>query len=383
MNKSIIKGVFEKRFGNEPIVCSSPGRINLIGEHTDYNDGFVLPAAIDKYIYFAVAPNKTNSYNLYSYNYDEEFSIATGKPKKSNIQWLNYLLGVIAQFHDKGFELAGFDCVFGGNLPSGAGISSSAAIECGLAYTLNKLFKTGFSSLEIVLISQKAEHEYAGVKCGIMDQFAVVHAKEKTAIKLDCRSLSFEYVPFDTQDYCFVLVNTGVKHSLASSEYNKRRQECERGVEILKKIKPDILALRDAYPETLKKYQDQFDETIFKRCSFVVEENARVVESEKYLKEGNFQKFGKLMYLSHQGLKNDYEVSCRELDTLVDLASGFDGVLGARMMGAGFGGCTLNLIEKDSVSAFKKLISCNYKTPDGKIAEIIEANISEGTKIEI
>lgn len=374
-----INQVFEEKFGKAALFLKSPGRVNLIGEHTDYNDGFVLPAAVDLGSYFAVAPNTVNKFRFYSYNLEDYYETSVDAFEKCDKSWANYLLGVIAQFFKAGKTVHGFDCVFGGDLPMGAGMSSSASLETGIAFAINHIEQFGVSTLEMIKLSQKAEHEYAGVQCGIMDQFAVMQGKSDHVIKLDCRSLDYELFPFEMEDQILILINTGVKHSLAASEYNKRRQECEAGVSLMQKFDPAIVSLRDVSLDLIRAHKDAFEPVIYRRCAYVVEENLRVERSCEALEQGNFDKFGKLMYASHDGLKNDYEVSCEELDQLVDLAKGVDGVLGARMMGGGFGGCTINLVKKTAVEQFEKTIRENYKTPEGKSPEIIMVTIDDGT----
>jgi len=378
--KHLIIADFETRFGYNPLIFSSPGRINLIGEHTDYNDGFVLPASVNNYIYFAIKPNNKNTYRFHSFDYNEGFEIIINEIKPSNKHWANYLLGVIAQFIDDGKKIPGFDCVFGGNIPIGAGMSSSAAIECGLAFALNSIYDLNYSTMRLVKFAQKAEHDYAGVQCGVMDQFAVMHGKENQVVKLDCRSLEFQYFPFDMSEVLLVLVDTGVKHALASSEYNKRKLECKKGVEVLQKYNSDIVALRDVSYDMIQKKKEEFDELTYKRCVYVIKENERVQKACDYLILGDFIGFGRLMFLSHKGLRDDYEVSCDELDQLVEIAESVDGVFGARMMGGGFGGCTINLIKRSRLIAFEKKIIDNYQTPDGDPPEIIKVEIVDGTK---
>ena len=375
-----IHQIFEEKFGKAALLVKSPGRVNLIGEHTDYNDGFVLPAAVDLGSYFAVAPNKINKFRFYSFNLEDYYETSVDAFGKSEKKWANYLLGVIAQFSKAGKTVHGFDCVFGGDLPMGAGMSSSASLETGMAFVINKLEQTGFATYEMVKFAQKAEHEYAGVQCGIMDQFAVMYGKKNQVIKLDCRSLDYELFPFEMEDQILILVNTGVKHSLAASEYNKRRQECEAGVSLLQKFDTSVTSLRDVSLDLIRSHKKEFEPVIYRRCVYVVEENLRVERSCEALKHGNFEEFGRLMYTSHEGLKNDYEVSCAELDKLVDLAKSVVGVLGSRMMGGGFGGCTINLVRKNAVAQFEKTIKENYRTPEGHFPEIIKVKIDSGTR---
>ena len=374
-----IKKAFEEHFGKDPLLIKSPGRINLIGEHTDYNDGFVLPAAVDLGVYFACKPNDLNKYRFYSYDLEDVYVRGVDDLAKSKKRWVNYLLGVIAQFEKSGKKVQGFDCVLGGDLPMGAGMSSSAAVETGLAFAINQMEGYGYETLDLVKFSQKAEHEYAGVQCGIMDQFAVMHGEHQQVIKLDCRSLEYRLYPFHMEDYELVLVNTGVKHSLASSEYNKRRQECETGVALLQKHFPEINSLRDVHLEQIQKFEQEFDPVVYNRCSYVVEENLRLERACVALEKDDMKAFGQEMYGSHEGLRDKYEVSCAELDQLVDLARSVEGVVGARMMGGGFGGCTINLIAKKSVPGFEQKVRESYQTPDGGQPEIIKVKIEQGT----
>lgn len=376
-----INQAFEQRFGKATLWVKSPGRVNLIGEHTDYNEGFVLPAAVDLGNYFALAPNEINRFRFYSYNLNNYYETPVNAFAKCDKKWANYLLGVIAQFVKAGKTVHGFDCVFGGDLPMGAGMSSSAALETGLAFAINQMEQFGYSGLDLALFSQKAEHEYAGVQCGIMDQFAVIHGKSDRVIKLDSRNLDYEFFPFEMEDQILILVNTGVKHSLAASEYNKRRRECEAGVSLLRKFAPQINSLRDVSLNLIRSHKDEFDPVIYNRCAYVVEENMRVEKSCKALAREDFEEFGRLMYASHNGLKKDYEVSCAELDNLVGLAESVDGVLGARMMGGGFGGCTINLVKKSAIELFEKTIKENYKTPEGDSPDIIKVRIDDGTRL--
>jgi galactokinase len=381
MNATPIKAKFEILFkGLTPQLYCAPGRVNLIGEHTDYNEGFVLPAAIDKDIVFAIAINGTEIISLYSYDLNEVFEINVNEVSKTKVQWANYLLGVVAQFQKAGHQLTGFSCVFGGDVPSGAGLSSSAAVECGLAFALNDLFALKVEKFTLTKMAQKAEHEYAGVMCGIMDQFASMFGKENHVVRLDCRSLDYEYFPFDMSDYKIVLCDTNVKHSLASSEYNNRRAECEAGVSLLQKYYPDIKSLRDVTVEILEKHKAEFNPTTYKRCLYVVNENNRVEEGCHLLKKGDLAAFGRLMYASHEGLQHDYAVSCKELDFLVDKTRNMSEVLGARMMGGGFGGCTINLVKVSEVDKFVDKMTESYKTELGLTLKTYITSIKNGAR---
>jgi galactokinase len=379
MNASIIKKKFTELFVSEPLLVRSPGRINLIGEHTDYNEGFVFPAAIDKEIIFAVNQNSLNSFRFYSVDMDGRFEINLKDLKKSETPWANYLLGVAAQFKDAGYALSGVDCVFGGNIPIGAGVSSSAAIENGFAFALNEIFKLNIGKLDMVKMARKAEHEYAGVMCGIMDQFASMYGKSDHAIKLDCRSLDYEYVPIDLSEYLIILINTKVSHTLASSEYNTRRKECEAGVHILKKYDRTIEALRDVNLEMLLLHKNEFDPIIYKRCTYIVTENQRVEEAAEALRHNNIKKLGEIFFQAHCGMRDDYQISCKELDVLVEIAGTSEGVLGARMMGGGFGGCTINLVEKKHADAFVENAAEKYIEVTGIQPEVYIVTIANGT----
>ncbi len=381
MNTDSIKNKFKELYSDNPLLVRSPGRINLIGEHTDYNDGFVFPAAIDKEIHFAVAENDINKFRFYAFDLDEGFELEIDKLAKTENSWANYLLGVAAQFKNAGYRLKGVDCVFGGDIPMGAGLSSSAAIENGFAFALKKIYGFDVSKMEMVKMAQKAEHEYVGVMCGIMDQFVSMNGKKDHALKLDCRSLDFEYANIDLTDYVIVLCDTKVKHKLASSEYNTRRKECETGVKILQKYDEKISALRDVDIELLQKYKAEFEPNVYKRSSYVIKENNRVEKSFVALQQNDMKYFGELMYQSHEGLRDEYEVSCHELDVLFTLARKSGDVIGARMMGGGFGGCTINLVKKENVEVFSEKIREGYEQTTGIEPEIHFVKITNGTGI--
>ena len=271
-----IKQKFKEQFGSKPLLFRAPGRVNIIGEHTDYNEGFVLPAAIDKSVYVGIAPRADEQVHLYSLEFEESFSTTLHDIQPVREGWPNYILGVAAQLLKKNYGIKGFDLVFHGDVPIGSGLSSSAAVECAVAFALNQVFELDISTMELVLIAQKAEHEYANVMCGIMDQFASVFGKKGHVIKLDCRSMEYEYLPIAMDGYKIVLLNTNVKHSLASSEYNTRRQQCEEGVAMVKKYEPYVNSLRDVSPEMLNKYVRE-NELVFRRCHYVVKENLRLL----------------------------------------------------------------------------------------------------------
>ena len=366
----------------DEVVIKSPGRINFIGEHTDYNNGFVLPTAIDKKITFKISKNNSlKKCSVYSTNYDLRFSFNLDNIKKSNTSWENYILGVIHEIQKLTDKVQGFDCELSSDIPVGSGISSSAALECGLAFGLNELFNLNLSKLNIVELSQRAEHNYVGTKCGIMDQFASVMSKKDHVILLDCQSLEHKYIPINIKPYKILLLNTNVSHSLASSEYNTRREECEKGVSIISEKYPNIKSLRDVSETILEEFKDILPKIIFSRCKYVIEEKTRVLNAVEALEENRLNDFGDLMYATHQGLSKEYEVSCKELDFLVDFTNEYDAVIGSRMMGGGFGGCTINLIHENAISGFiNKVSNAYYKKFNIKL-DAFEANPSGGTSM--
>src|SRR3989339_1030682 len=329
ITKSVRKK-FKELFNEEPLLIRSPGRVNLIGEHTDYNMGFVLPAAIDKAIYFAIAPRSDDQCKLYAADMNDNYQFSVDNLQFSKKQWPNYLMGVVDQLNKRGYKTNGFNCVFGGDIPLGAGLSSSAALEAGLAFALNNIFDLRIDKLSLVKLSQKAENEFVGVNCGIMDQYINIFGKSGSALRIDCRSLEYDYFPFDYKDISIVLFDTGVSHSLASSEYNQRRKECALGVEIIKKDHSQIKRLRDVTLAMLNDYKNKLDSKIFMLCKYVVEENDRMMKACESLNKKDLKSFGKLMYQTHEGLSKDYEVSCKELDYLVELTINNPGVYGSR-----------------------------------------------------
>ena len=364
------------------IIVDSPGRINFIGEHTDYNMGFVLPTAIDKRIIFKFKKNGSrNECSVYSSNYDVAFNIDLNDVKISKIEWENYILGVLYEIQKLTNKLEGFVCSLSSDLPVGSGISSSAALECGFAFGLNELFDLGLSKMTIVKLSQRAEHNYVGTKCGIMDQYSSVMSKENHVILLDCQNLEHEFIPMEIQPYKVLLLNTKVAHSLASSEYNNRRQECQSGVRAIQKKYPLIKSLRDVNEVMLEAFKSELDEVIYKRCKYVLEEEERVLLAVSALKEKRLIDFGALMYATHEGLSNQYEVSCPELDFLVDFSKNYEGVIGSRMMGGGFGGCTINLVHEDILHSFIEEAADAYKIEFDIDLDAFEANPRKGTTL--
>lgn len=378
----IIPQALKKFAKQETIFVRSPGRINLIGEHTDYNDGFVLPAAIDKAVCLSITPANDKQIHLHAIDLNDSYNIHIDNIVPSaEPHWSNYLLGVVAQFLKAGIVVNGFEAAFTSDIPIGAGLSSSAAVECAMAMALNIVSNAQIDKMQLVKMSQLAEHEFAGVHCGIMDQFASMFGQEGNLIKLDCRSLEYEYRPFNIQGYKIVLFDTNVKHSLASSEYNVRRKQCEAGVAIIQQHHPHAKNLRDATIEMLDKYLLPQDVLIYQRCKYVVEENARLLQGCDDLEKGDIQSFGKKMFATHHGLSKLYEVSCPELDFLVEQVENNSNVAGARMMGGGFGGCTINIVKEEAVNELIVDVEKEYKRLIGKTLKAYITTIKDGTTV--
>ena len=364
------------------VIARSPGRINLIGEHTDYNNGFVLPAAIDKAAYIVITPRNDDEIHLHSVDMHEDYTTTVAALEKSaDISWPNYILGVIQQFVLAGIAISGFDAALTGDIPIGAGLSSSAAVECAVALAMNQLYAAGLDKFSMVKLAQRAENVFVGVQCGIMDQFASMFGKHNHVIKLDCRSLEFEYVPFNMDGIKILLLDTNVKHSLGSSEYNVRRIQCETGVAWIQRHIPEVKSLRDASLEMLDKYVLNEDLLIYQRCKYVVEENNRLLAACQHLAQGDIPAFGARMYQSHHGLSKLYEVSCPELDFLVAHVQDNPAVLGARMMGGGFGGCTINLVKEDAIEALVSETTVAYRKAMGKVLKAHVAKIETGSNL--
>ncbi len=364
----------------EPLIIRAPGRINLIGEHTDYNDGFVLPAAVSHSIHFAVAksgdPSKCSLISLdFDQRYDFDLSEISPLPVGS---WQNYILGVASEIMGSGRKLEGFNLVFTGNIPKGSGMSSSAALECGACFGLSELFDLDIPKIEMAKLSQMAEHHYAGVKCGIMDQFASVMGKSDHAILLDCRSLDYSYFPIGLSDYRLLLFNSNVTHSLASSEYNVRREQCEAGVEVLRKTFPGIKNLRDATMNNLLPTKAMMDDLVFARCKYVIEENERVDTFSRALSNHDLRRAGYILNKAHYAMRHEYEITCPEIDFIADNVTQREEVLGARMMGGGFGGCVLTLIRNGTQLSLAEELNKTYEKKFRKSITPIEVEVSDG-----
>ncbi|QOI98581.1 MAG: galactokinase [Flammeovirgaceae bacterium] len=370
---------FADIFSSSPLVVRAPGRINLLGEHTDYNEGFVLPAAINFTAHVAIARRNDNRVVLYSAEFHETYE--TDLPSLHPVKnWPDYVTGVVAQLLKNDFRLSGFNLILTSNIPIGAGLSSSAAVECAVGYALNKLFDLKIETLQLARIAQRAEHEFAGTMCGIMDQFASLFGRKDHVVKLDCRSLEHQYLPFQFTGVEVVLLDTGVKHALASSEYNTRRQECAEGVSVIAKKYPQVSSLRDATAVMVDECIPT-NSVIYNRCRYVVEENERLLAACDDLMNRDILAFGKKMFQTHSGLSNLYEVSCPELDFLVKHTKNMPGVLGARMMGGGFGGCTINLINSDQVQSVIDSASSAYRLETGKTLMTYRVSLADGASV--
>ena len=376
--KSKIRKEFEERFGNAAgSVYASAGRINLIGEHTDYNGGFVFPGAIDKVIMAEIRPNGTDKVRVYSIDIKDYAEFGLNEDDAPEASWARYIFGVAREILKRGGIVKGFDAVFAGDVPLGAGLSSSAALESCFAFALNDLFNdNSIDKFELARIGQSTEHNYCGVNCGIMDQFASVMGQQGKLMRLDCRSMEFEYFPFAPEDYELVLVDSRVKHELADSPYNKRRQSCER---VAKRL--GIETLRDADMDALDSIRTDITAEDYFRAKFVIEEKDRVLAVCDALVAGDYETVGRKMYETHAGLSKDYEVSCEELDYLNDLAREC-GVTGSRIMGGGFGGCTINLVRKDLRDAFVEKARTEFAKKYGHEPKIYDVVISDGAHKE-
>jgi galactokinase len=385
MNASLINKTitfFKNYFDSTPEkIVLSPGRINIIGEHIDYNDGFVLPAAIDKIICFAFEKNNTNTSKIIAIDLDDTFEINLDYTiELSDTVWTNYIRGVINELKIKGFEVKGFNCVFSSNIPVGSGLSSSAALECGFLFGINELFDLKIKPVDIALMGQSAEH-WVGINCGIMDQFSSVMGLENKVIKIDCRTLEYEYHDANFNDYTLILFDSNVKHSLMTSAYNERRLQCEEGIAIIKNNFPEIKSFRDCTENQILSLKDRMSENVFKRSLFVVKEIKRVGLACDALDQGNIITLGELMFETHQGLSEDYEVSCPEVDMIVDRLQKEAAVIGSRQMGGGFGGCAITLIKKGDEARIGKQLSALYFDAFGIELKIYDVTIGNGTSL--
>ena len=385
MNEILIQNTtafFKEKFGNVPDkIVLSPGRINIIGEHIDYNDGYVLPAAIDKIICFTFEKNNSNTANIQAIDLNESVVIDVTKEEVvSDVVWTNYLRGVLFQLKLKGYKIGGFNCAFSSNIPIGSGLSSSAALECGFLFGINEMFNLGIKSIDMALMGQSAEH-WVGINCGIMDQFSSVMGLENKVIKIDCRTLDYTYHDADFVDYSLILFDSNVTHSLFTSEYNNRRIECNEGLSIIKENYPEIESFRDCDVDHLTNLKSKMSDNVFRRSLYVIKEIKRVIQACAALDKGDIKTLGKLMFETHDGLSKDYEVSCAELDYLVDLAKAEEDVIGSRLMGGGFGGCTITLVKKGSENTIKEKFTKLYADQFNIELKIYDVKISNGTSL--
>lgn len=374
-----LKTIFQEHFGALGSVYTSPGRVNLIGEHTDYNGGFVLPGAIDKGMTLQIKPNGTDKIRVFSIDYNEMCVCGMSEADKPNIGWAKYIFGVVREIEKRGKKVPGFDAAFYGDVPLGAGLSSSAALESVFAFALNDLYTLGIDKFELAKIGQSTEHNYVGVKCGIMDQFASIFGKKGHLIRLDCRSLEYEYVPFDPVGYKVVLIDSCVKHELVNNPYNRRRESCEAAAAAIRKRHPEVEFLRDANMDMLNEVKSELTAEDYQRAEFVIGEIQRLLDACDALNKGDYKTVGEKMYGTHDGLSRLYEVSCEELDFLNDCAKKY-GVTGSRIMGGGFGGCTINVVEDAKYDNFIKSTVADYKAKFGIVPKVYDVVISDGAR---
>lgn len=376
-----LRKAFTEHYGREPRLFRAPGRVNLIGEHTDYNDGFVLPMAIDRETVVAAAPREDRKVRAFSLNLNEHVTFDLDNPgARQRGLWLDYLEGVAQALEQANVRLRGADLMIFSDVPAGAGLSSSAALEVSVGLALTSVSERSIDGVTLALAGQRAEHEYVGTKCGIMDQFVAALGQAGHALLIDCRSLTATTVPLDTTRVAVVICDTNIKHELSDSEYNARRRECERGVEILQGFLPQVRALRDVTGEDFERHQERLPEVIRRRCRHVIKENERTLAAVKALQSGCLEEMGRLMKESHLSLRDDYEVSCAELDLLVEIAGNFTNCLGARMTGGGFGGSTVNLVRRDALAEFQEVINREYPRVTNISPEIYISNAGDGAK---
>ncbi len=379
MDTRIIEEKFKSLFGDNYMVYTSPGRVNLIGEHTDYNGGFVFPGAIDKGIYAAINPNGTDKVRAYSADYNEQVEFGMNEEDAPKESWARYIFGVCREMKKRGFDPKGFDTVFVGDVPLGAGMSSSAALESTFANALNEIFNLNIDRFELARIGQSTEHNYCGVKCGIMDQFASVFGKKGHLMRLNCATMEFEYFPFNPEGYKVVLLDTVVKHELASSAYNKRRESCENACAHIKARHPEVNFLSDATMEMLDEVKSEISEEDYKRAVYVIGEKQRVLDVCDALEKGDYETVGDRMFGTHYGMSKEYEVSCEELDFLNDVAKQC-GVTGSRVMGGGFGGCTINLVKEELYDNFIATAKKEYLAKFNREPKVYDVVISDGAR---
>ncbi|ULB33932.1 galactokinase [Proteiniphilum propionicum] len=380
MTKEQIVKIFHEKFGAEaPEVYTSPGRVNLIGEHTDYNGSFVFPGAIDKGMIAAIRFNGADKVKAYAIDLDESSEFGLNEEDLPKEGWAKYIFGVCREIIKRGGTIKAFDTVFSGDVPLGAGMSSSAALESTYAFALNDMLKLGIDKFELARVGQSTEHNYVGVKCGIMDQFASLFGKEGHLIRLDTKTMEYEYFPFDPQGYKLVLLDTVVKHELASSAYNKRRESCEHAARTIAKRHPEMEFLRDATMEMLLEVKNEISEEDFMRAQYVIEETQRVRDVSDALERGDYKTVGEKMYETHHGMSKLYEVSCDELDFLNDIAREH-GVTGSRVMGGGFGGCTINLVKDELHDSFVADAKEKFKARFGHEPKVYDVVISDGAR---
>ena len=378
-----VNQVFIENFNQKPMLVRSPGRVNLIGEHTDYNGGFVLPAATDKAAYLAINPSDSEKSTWISIDMDEKIEVDFNAiAELPNHRWANYIFGVIEQFQKRGIKVQPFNCVMAGDVPIGSGMSSSAALESAVGFAINEMNQVGLDKKQLSKLVQQAENEFIGVNCGIMDMFASIHGKENNVMRLDCETLEFQYFPLNLDDYKIVLFDTGVKHNLVESEYNLRRQQCEEGLAFFRKhFDESVKNLSQVPLSWLQSSRSQLNPVVYNRCQYVVEENQRILSACEDLQAGKLAAFGIKMTATHEGLRNLYEVSCPELDFLVDAVWHEKSVLGSRMMGGGFGGCTINLIKADAIDELYARLSVNYKEKTGIDLKMYSVVTADGTSL--
>ncbi|MDD4846566.1 MAG: galactokinase [Petrimonas sp.] len=380
MTKEQVLKIYQEKFGNNtPEVYASPGRVNLIGEHTDYNGSFVFPGAIDKGMIAAIRLNGTEKVRAFAIDLNESSEFGLNEEDLPQEGWAKYIFGVCREIIKRGGAVAGFDTVFAGDVPLGAGMSSSAALESTYAYALNDMFNLGIDTFELARIGQSTEHNYVGVKCGIMDQFASLFGKKGHLIRLDTKTMEYQYFPFDPEGYKLVLLDTVVKHELASSAYNKRRESCEHVAETIAKRHPEVKFLRDATMDMLKEVKNEISEEDYMRAEYVIEETQRVRDVSDALERGDYETVGEKMYETHHGMSKLYEVSCEELDFLNDVAKEH-GVTGSRVMGGGFGGCTINLVKDELYDSFIADAKLKFKEKYGHEPKVYDVVISDGAR---